>query len=86
MGLDWVNNNGPGKPQYEFGTSNGHVKQPVSPLKRLLLRNIPELDKELANVRNAFDPWARMRGQYYGLEWAPRPGAELDPAFPKAKE
>ena len=41
--------------------------------------NIPELDP----VVNAFDPWARKRGEYYSLEWAARPGAETDEAFPK---
>ena len=30
---------------------------------------------------NAFDPWARDRGDYYSLEWKPRPGAEADEAF-----
>jgi hypothetical protein len=28
-----------------------------------------------------FDPWARNRGDYYSLQWKPRPGAETDPAF-----
>ena len=61
---------------------NGHP-YPVSPLKRVLLRNIPELKEELSHVVNAFDPWARDRGEYYGLQWKPRPGAESDPAFAK---
>jgi hypothetical protein len=78
-----VNRNGPGPEQMEAGTPNGH-KQPVSPLKRLLLRNIPELSTELKNVVNAFDPWARDRGEYYSLEWKPRRGAESDPAFATA--
>jgi hypothetical protein len=80
MGVDWVNNNGPGPAQIEKGSPNGHV-QPVSPLKRILIRNIPELKPELDPVINAFDPWARDRGQYYSLQWKPRPGAESDPAF-----
>jgi hypothetical protein len=54
MGLNWVNNNGPDV-QMEQGTPNRHV-QPVSPLKRVLLRNIPELANELKDVINAFDP------------------------------
>ena len=66
----------------EQGQPNGH-KQPVSPLKRLLLRNIPELADELKSVVNVFDPWARSRGEYYSLDWAPRPGAKSDPAFSK---
>src|SRR5947209_15397419 len=61
LGVDWVDNNGPGKPQIEKGTPNGHT-QPVSPFKRVLLRNIPELSAELDSVVNAYDPWARDRG------------------------
>src|SRR5262249_25133469 len=71
LGIDWVNHNGPGKEQMERGKPNGH-EQPVSPLKRLLLRNIPELSGELQNVVNAFDPWARDRGEFYSLEWKPQ--------------
>jgi hypothetical protein len=80
LGVDWVNHNGPGPVVMEKGTPNGH-KQPVSPLKRVLLRNIPELTTELDPVVNAFDPWARDRGQYYSLAWKPRPGAESDDSF-----
>jgi hypothetical protein len=80
LGINWVNNNGPGPVVMEKGTPNGH-RQPVSPMKRVLLRNIPELKSELNNVVNAFDPWARDRGQYYSLAWKPRPGAETDDAF-----
>jgi hypothetical protein len=64
----------------EPGEINGH-KMAVTPLKRLLLRNIPELTDELMQVRNAFDPWARDRGEYYSLTWKPRRGAESAPAF-----
>jgi hypothetical protein len=80
LGVRWVNNNGPGPEVMEKGTPNGH-KQPVSPLKRILLRNIPELSAELDSVVNVFDPWARDRGQYYSLAWKPRPGAESDDSF-----
>jgi hypothetical protein len=80
MGIDWVNHNGPGPAQMEKGAPNGH-EQPVSPLKRLLLRTAPELREELRDVVNAFDPWARDRGEYYTLAWKPRHGAESDPAF-----
>ena len=66
----------------EQGEPNGH-KQPVSPLKRVLLRNVPELAPELRHVVNAFDPWARDRGQYYSLEWEARADATSDPAFKK---
>jgi hypothetical protein len=80
LGIDWVNHNGPGKEIMEKGKPNGH-EQPVSPLKRVLLRNIPELSGELQNVVNTFDPWARDRGEYYSLQWKPQPRAASDPAF-----
>ncbi len=80
LGVNWVNHNGPGPEVLEKGTPNGH-KQPVSPMKRVLLRNIPELKAELDPVVNAFDPWARDRGQYYSVAWKPRHGAESDDAF-----
>jgi hypothetical protein len=82
LGINWVNNNGPGPARMENGSPNGH-QQPVSPMKRMLMRNIPELTPELTNVVNAFDPWARDRGHYYSLAWKPRPGAESDDAFAK---
>ncbi len=79
-GLAWVNNNGPDGPVMEHGEPNGH-RQEVSPMKRVLLRTMPELSEELEPVVNAFDPWARERGEYYSLAWEPRPGAEDDDAF-----
>jgi hypothetical protein len=82
FGLDWVNNNGP-TPAIEPQPINGHKKQPVPPLKRVLLRVAPELAGEMGPVVNTFDPWARDRGEYYSLDWTPRKGAESDPAFPK---
>lgn len=80
LGVRWVTDNGPTGAQIEKVKSNGH-EVPVSPLKRVLLRAMPELQAELEPVINAFDPWARDRGAYYSLEWKPRPGAEADPAF-----
>jgi len=80
LGVYWVMHNGPGPQLMEAGTPNGH-QQPVSPLKRILMRNVPELTPELQHVVNVFDPWARDRGQYYSLEWKPRPDAVSDPAF-----
>ncbi len=80
FGLDWVNNNGPDGRQYEPGLDNGETVE-VSPMKRVLLRAMPELAGELQNVRNVFDPWARDRGNYYTLAWKPRAGAETDEAF-----
>ena len=80
LGVDWVNNNGPDT-LYEKQPVNGHKHQPVSPLKRVLLRTIPELKPELDQVVDAFDPWARDRGEYYSLAWKPRKGAESDEAF-----
>jgi hypothetical protein len=53
----------------------------VAPLKRVLLRAMPELAGELKHVVNSFDPWARDRGEYYSLEWTPRGDAAADPAF-----
>jgi len=79
FGIDWVTNNGPRK-LMEQGRSNGH-REEVSPLKRVLLRAMPELAPELAHVVNAFDPWARDRGDYYSIAWKPRPDAQDDPAF-----
>jgi Animal haem peroxidase len=82
LGVDWVKHNGPGPEMMERGKPNGH-EQPVSPLKRLLLRTMPELAGELQDVVNVFDPWARDRGDYYSLAWKPRRGAESDDAFKK---
>jgi hypothetical protein len=81
LGVRWVMDNGPDGTVMEKGAPNGHV-DPVSPLKRVLLRTMPELAPELEHVVNAFDPWARDRGEYYSLQWKPRRGAESDPAFP----
>ena len=80
LGVKWVNENGPDGKVAEKLKSNGHETE-VSPLKRILLRTIPELAPELEHVVNVFDPWARDRGQYYSLQWKPRPGAESDAAF-----
>ena len=80
LGVRWVNENGPDGKLIESRTSNDH-KIEVSPLKRVLQRTIPELKPELKNVINVFDPWARDRGEYYSLQWKPRPGAETDEAF-----
>jgi hypothetical protein len=82
LGVNWVMNNGPVR-RFEPGRVNGHKRQPVSPMKRVLLRVVPELEAELAQVINAFDPWARDRGEYYSLQWKPRKGAEADGAFRK---
>jgi hypothetical protein len=79
LGVRWVTDNGPDGPVMEKGTPPGRSE--VSPLKRVLLRTIPELAGELAGVVNVFDPWARDRGEYYSLAWKPRPGAEADAAF-----
>jgi hypothetical protein len=57
----------PGEKQFEPGAPNGYERYEVSPLKRVLLRTIPELEAELEGVVNVFDPWARDRGEFYGL-------------------
>ncbi len=80
LGIQWVMENGPDGKVLERSPSNGHQVE-VSPLKRVLLRNIPELQVELGPVINAFDPWARDRDGYYALGWKPRPDARADPAF-----
>lgn len=80
LGVRWVNDNGPEGKKMERGEPNGHAME-VSPLKRVLQRVVPELAPELDKVVNAFDPWARERGRFYSLEWAPRPDAADDPAF-----
>jgi hypothetical protein len=80
LGVDWVTNNGPDGKKLEPNKSNGHEVE-VSPLKRVLLRAIPELATELDHVVNVFDPWARDRGEYYGLQWKARLGAASDGAF-----
>jgi len=80
LGVEWVTNNGLGPEMMEQGTPNGH-QQPVSPMKRVLLRTMPELAGELQAVVNVFDPWARDRGEYYSLDWKARAGAEEDKAF-----
>ena len=80
LGVQWVTENGPDGKVIERNTSNGHQVE-VSPLKRVLLRNIPELQAEIDPVINVFDPWARDRDAYYSLQWKPRPDARSDPAF-----
>src|SRR6185312_6677623 len=42
LGYNWVNDNGPSK-MTETLASNGHIGDPVSPMKRVLMRTIPEL-------------------------------------------
>jgi hypothetical protein len=79
FGLNWVINNGPDV-QMERTPSNRHL-DPISPMKRVLLRTLPELEPELRAVVNVFDPWARDRGEYYSLQWKARAGAEEDQAF-----
>lgn len=85
LGVQWVNDNGPDGTVMEKGRPNVHEVE-VSPLKRVLRRTIPELEPELEHVVNAFDPWARARGEYYSLEWKPRPAAEADAAFTEERK
>jgi hypothetical protein len=94
LGYDWVIDNGPlddcpypltknkddSMVCNEPDQSNGH-RVMVSPMKRLMMRNIPQLREELMHVVNVFDPWARARGEYYSLEWQPRADATTDSAF-----
>jgi hypothetical protein len=80
LGIDWVNDSGPTGKQWEKREPNGERRE-VMPLKRVLLRAIPELAPELDAVVNTFDPWARDRGEYYTLDWKPRADAIDDDAF-----
>ncbi|SJM91508.1 Animal heme peroxidase [Crenothrix polyspora] len=80
LGHQWVMNNGLGEKQWEASEYNGHKVQ-VSLLKRIMLRTMPELSGQLAGVMNVFDPWARDKGQYYSLQWKPKPTAVSDESF-----
>jgi hypothetical protein len=80
VGVEWVNNNGPKNECVQRRWLLFHEVDP-SPLKCVLRRTIPELEPELEHVVNAFDPWARDRGEYYDLQWKPRKDAEKDEAF-----
>ncbi|MDX2157591.1 MAG: peroxidase family protein [Hyphomicrobiaceae bacterium] len=84
LGLKWVNENGPDGKMMEAGKPNGSERQ-MSPLKRVLMRTIPELRPELEKVVNAFDPWARDRGEYYSIEWKPRADATSDESFVRGR-
>ena len=80
LGVEWVMNNGPEGQCVQRSWLMFHKVDP-SPLKCVLRRTIPELQPELAHVVNAFDPWARDRGEYYDLGWKARKDAINDPAF-----
>jgi hypothetical protein len=80
VGVEWVMNNGP-EDQCVQRTWLLFNKVDPSPLKCVLRRTIPELGSELAHVVNAFDPWARDRGDYYDLEWKARQDAKGDEGF-----
>jgi hypothetical protein len=80
VGVEWVNNNGPQGRCVQRTWLLFHKVDPA-PLKCVLLRTIPELEPELGHVVNAFDPWARNRGEYYDLQWKPREDAKNDEAF-----
>ncbi|HKC96258.1 MAG TPA: hypothetical protein VKB81_19775, partial [Nitrospira sp.] len=83
LGVEWVMNNGPAGQCVETKWLLFHKVDP-SPLKCVLRRTIPELEKELEHVVNAFDPWARERGNYYDLQWIAREDAKSDDAFIEA--
>jgi hypothetical protein len=73
LGVRWVTENGPDGKLVERGKPNGHTVE-VSPLKRVLLRNVPELNQALAPVVNAFrSVGARSRQLLFAaMEAAPR--------------
>lgn len=75
-GYDWVLNNSPFDdcpyPLTEARDGSMDCLEPepvngytvaVSPMKRVMMRNIPELRDELLQVVNVFVPWARDRGE-----------------------
>ena len=80
VGVEWVMNNGPEDQCVQRTWLLFHEVDP-SPLKCVLRRTLPELEPELAHVVNAFDPWARDRGEYYDLQWKAREDAMADPEF-----
>jgi hypothetical protein len=80
VGVEWVMNNGPEDQCVQRTWLLFHKVDP-SPLKCVLRRTLPELESELAHLVNAFDPWARDRGDYYDLQWNPRNDAKEDEAF-----
>lgn len=80
LGVEWINNNGPAGKCIEKGWLFSHEVD-RSPLKCVLRRTIPELEPKLEHVVNAFDPWARDRGEYYDLKWKARKDAKSDEAF-----
>jgi hypothetical protein len=80
VGVEWVMNNGPEDQCVQRNWLVLHKVDP-SPLKCVLRRTLPELEPELEDVVNAFDPWARDRGDYYDLQWNPRKDAKEDEAF-----
>jgi hypothetical protein len=80
VGVEWVMNHGPENQCVQRTWVFFHKVDP-SPLKCVLRRTIPELEPELSHVVNAFDPWARDRGDYYDLQWKPREDAKGDEAF-----
>ncbi|HSA87427.1 MAG TPA: peroxidase family protein, partial [Nitrospira sp.] len=80
VGVEWVMNNGPEDQCVQRTWLLFHKVDP-SPLKCVLRRTMPELESELTHVVNAFDPWARDRGDYYDLRWKAREDAKGDQAF-----
>ena len=82
LGIEWVMNDGPDSQMMEQRPSNGH-QQPVSPLKRVFLRVMPELTHELQHVINVFDPWRRDRGEYYSTQWKIRSEIQKDDVVDK---
>jgi len=80
LGVEWIMHNGPADQCVER-TWLLFRKVDPSPLKCVLRRTVPELEKELEHVVNVFDPWARDRGDYYDLQWKAREDAQSDEAF-----
>ena len=85
LGVDWVNNNGPDGGWSRRGRSTATRTSRCRRSSACCCGPSPSSKPELDQVDNAFDPWARDRGEYYSLAWKPRKGAESDEAFRDAK-
>ena len=83
LGIDWVNNNGPGPASYGNGNPERPCTACIADEAHADAQHPRVGPRSWQNVVNAFDPWARDRGQYYSLAWKPRPGAESDDSFAK---
>ena len=78
LGIQWVNDNGPDGKLKEKGTPNGHRIQ-ISPLKRVLLRTIPELGPSSTRSRECFRPMGAGSGRVLFLTMEASVGSGVGP-------